>query len=79
MLKEFGKKNFTKALKDNALEIAKSEVETLDKYLRGDIYGYDINDGEDSCWGYYGIDEAIVEAKGIIDYKIKNKEALQTS
>lgn len=37
---------------------AKGEVETLDDYLTGEVYGFVIEDGEenhlDSCWGFYG-------------------------
>ncbi len=72
MLKEFNKKIFTKKLKEKALEIAKREVETLDSYICGNVYGFVINEYEDSCWGYYSIEDALDEAKSIIDYNIKN-------
>ena len=43
------------------------EVAEYDMYLRGDVYGYVIEDeqGEhvDSCWGFYGFDECLAEAK----------------
>jgi len=67
MIEEFGKKIFTKKLKKRALEIAKAEVETLDSYIRGDVYGYVIDDDGDACWGYYSIEDAMQEAKGIVD------------
>jgi len=69
MLKEFNKKIFTKKLKEKALEIAKNEVEILDSYISGNVYGYIINEYEYSCWGYYSIEDALNEAKTIIDYK----------
>ena len=74
MLEEFGKKLFTPKLKEKALEIAQNEVDTYDQYLRGDVYGYVIDDGDgDSCWGYYGdIKYAIEAAEETIDYMIKN-------
>jgi len=65
--KEYGKCNAFTIEKARKLLIA--EVETYDAYLRGDIYGYVVKvkcekcggfeETEDSCWGYYGIEEAI--------------------
>lgn len=44
-----------------------AEVETYDQYLTGDVYGYVIEseDGtvDDSCWGFFGLDHCIGEAK----------------
>lgn len=71
MLKEFNKKIFSKKLKERALEIAKYEVDTLDKFIRGEVYGYIIDEDGDSCWGYYSVEEAIKEAEGIIDTIVK--------
>jgi hypothetical protein len=67
MLKEFSAKRFTKFLKNKALKIAQGEVDTYDQYLRGEIYGYKIDDDGDSCWGYYGMDYCIEEAKAVVD------------
>ncbi|MFA6132583.1 MAG: hypothetical protein WC869_01050 [Phycisphaerae bacterium] len=40
----------------------KAEIETLDQYCRGDVYGFEVidEDGDvtDSCWGFYGHDWA---------------------
>lgn len=50
----------------------KSEVETYDQYLTGDVYGYVIEDKEgeelDSCWGFYGEEYCLEEAKSIADW-----------
>ena len=73
MIEEFGKKIFTKKLKERALEIAENEVTELDCYLRGEVYGYVIDEDGDSCWGYIGdIKYCIEEAKGVVDYMVKN-------
>jgi hypothetical protein len=72
MLSEFGGKIFTQKLKAKALEVAQHEVETLDMYLRNEIYGYIIDDDGDSCWGFYGEDEALIEAKREVKQMIKN-------
>jgi hypothetical protein len=67
MLQEFGAKKFTKSLKAKALKIAQGEVETYDQFLRGDVYGYQIDEDGDSCWGFYGQEECLSEAKSIVD------------
>lgn len=54
-------------------QILRSEVETYDYYLTGQVYGYTTS-VDDSCWGFYGDEgykNAIEEAKNIIDYSIK--------
>lgn len=75
MLEEFGKKIFTKGLKERAMKIAEGEVKTLDQWLQGDVYGYVVKKDDeeiDSCWGFYGQEDCIEEAKGIVDWEIKN-------
>jgi len=67
--KEYGWKLITKARKEKLTKYLEGEVETYDQYLRGDVYGYEVLDEngeqEDSCWGYYGLDSAIEEAKAM--------------
>lgn len=59
--------------------ILEGEIETYDNYLRGEVYGFVIEDsnGEhvDSCWGYYGDPKTsglLEEAKSVIDNEIKS-------
>jgi len=67
------------ALRKRVMEIAKSEIETYNMYFRGDIYGYRIEDENgdevDSCWSYYGTEDAITEAKSTVDYQTQKVEA----
>ena len=73
MIKEFGTKIFTPKLKKRALKIMEHEVSELDSYIKGEAYGYVIDEDGDSCWGYIGdIKYCIEEAKGVIDYIVKN-------
>lgn len=72
--KVYGKGRVDKKLERNqALTILKGEVETYDQYLRGEAYGYIVEDpdGEhvDSCWGFYGYEysEHLPEIKALID------------
>lgn len=78
-LKEYGKKRITPAIKEKAEKVLDGEVETYDQYLRGDVYGYKVykvstcDEGHnheeemDSCWGFYGLTEAINEATAVVN------------
>lgn len=71
-------KKITKAVLAKAEAGLRSEVETYDKYLTGDVVGYEVEDADgeqiDSCYGYYSQDDAIAEAKGIIDYEVEKRQ-----
>lgn len=71
MLEEFGGRKFTQSLKVRALKIAEAEVQTYDQFLRGEVYGYQIDEDGDSCWGYYGLDDCLGEAKSSVDWLVK--------
>jgi len=85
LLKEYG--NLTDDTIVKATECVLSEVETYSKYLAGDVYGYFINPiveaspiiCNDSCCGFYDIDDLLNDAKSIIDYSIQEykKERLK--
>lgn len=65
----FSVKRVTQEKIDRAIQIAEGEVETLSTYIRGDVYGFVIEDenGEhiDSCYGFYGDN---FETNGLKDY-----------
>lgn len=60
-IKEWGKKILTKKARDAAVKCMQAEIETLDQYLTGQVYGYIVYDAEgddvDSCWGFFGEEE----------------------
>lgn len=58
-------------LSNKAREAAKSLTETWNQYLSGDVYGYVV--GEDSCWGFYGYDYCVEEARRIVDWQIEQE------
>lgn len=65
---EYGVKRLTKAVRERALGVLRSEVEVYDRYLTGAVNGYVVKDGsgeiKDSCWGFYGDPEEVMkEAK----------------
>ncbi len=72
MLEEFSSKRFTPKLKEKAEQIAQGEVDTFDSFLRGEVYGYIIDDDGDSCWGYYSIEDAMSDAEDTIDYTVED-------
>jgi len=62
----------------------KGEVKTYDQFLTGDIYGFKIqkvkncnccgqDDSEeiDSCWGFYGKEDCLAEAKAIVKARLE--------
>jgi hypothetical protein len=80
---EYSVKRISPKLYDKVLEVLKGEVSTYDDYLRGDVYGYVVEDqaGErlDSCWGFYGFEYCMQEAKSMADWHAEEqaKEAAQ--
>lgn len=54
-----------KTAEDRALEILEGEVETMDHYLNGEVYGYVVEnscgDETDSCWGFYDDPEHVAK------------------
>lgn len=70
IIENWGKKNWTDKLRARAYEVAKQDIETFNQYLAGEVYCYSVDDYEDSCSGYYSIEDAMAEAKGIVDWKV---------
>lgn len=73
--KEYQWKVITKKRKKQILEVLKGEVETFNQYINGEVYGYTITKEDeevDSCWGYFGYDYCLEEAKNISDYFAKS-------
>jgi hypothetical protein len=58
--KNFNVKRVTQTLIDKANEILEAEIETLNHYISGSVYGFIVRDEkeniEDSCYGFYGDD-----------------------
>lgn len=58
---------FTDTSKTPIEDMIRQDVAEYDQYLKGDIYGYVIEnaDGDDldSCWGFYGLENVRGEAK----------------
>ena len=79
-MKEFGWDSLDEEKIQRIKDIMVSDVQVYDDYIRGDVYGYKIENAEgeeiDSCWGYYGYDHEtsglMESAKGAIDYHIES-------
>lgn len=61
-------KRWSEKRREKAREWLEAEIELFDQYIRGDVYGFIVEeDGEeiDSCWGFYGEDP---RTNGMSDY-----------
>lgn len=56
--------------------VLRQEIAVYDQYLRGDVYGYVVADGtedEESCWGFYGMEDVESEAKAIAESVVSER------
>jgi hypothetical protein len=64
-------KKVTKKVIERVLKALESEVETYDRYLRGEVFGFQIEKNDeivDSCWGFIGEQEEVIQrAKEEVD------------
>ena len=69
--KEYNIKRVTSKIKDKVEKLLIAEVDTYDKYLTGEVFGFIIEKNgevEDSCYGFYDTPENIItECKSTID------------
>lgn len=93
VLKNYGGKRLTAALRERAVLLLKGEVETYDQFLSGDVWGWAVYETDeecdcepdeecnctrgathvDSCWGCYGVAEALSEGQAHLGWLEKNK------
>lgn len=62
--------------KQRAENYMKAELEEYDNYLTGQVYGYEVEETGDSCWGFNGYwrDSGLLEeAQSAIDWNVKQK------
>lgn len=69
LLEEYGGKRLTAKMIERATKVLEGEIETLDQYIKGEVYGFiqkdlDTKEEQNSCWGFYG-DE---DTNGIFDH-----------
>lgn len=63
--------------KEKAREVATGLIEEWNECLSGNVYGYDIEELGESCWGYYGDPEesgCISNAKAIVDHHLEHNK-----
>jgi len=69
---EYGVKRISPKLREAVEKRLEGEVKDYSDYLSGDVYGYVVEDAAgndlDSCWGYYGFDYCVQEAKSMADW-----------
>ena len=80
---EFSIKRCGQRITERCDVLLQGEVETYDKYLRGEVYGYKVfkvTDGveeeTDSCWGFYDEDDCMNDGMGIVNWNINNEQVL---
>jgi hypothetical protein len=65
---EYSVKRITKKEIEKGTRVLLAEVDTYDKYIMGEVYGYTLLDEngniEDSCFGFFGSD---IKTNGILD------------
>ena len=84
MSREDAKKEYGGTPEDQIEELVlknmEAEIEILDKYYRGEVYGFtttDENENEiEMTGGYYGVDDALSEAKYTIDAHLEAQKVL---
>lgn len=68
----WGVKRISKKLLGKITEALEYEVKVYDQYLTGDVWGYvvETEDGEhvDSCWGFFGEEEARSEGESALKW-----------
>lgn len=67
---EFNVKRLNKTIIDKAKKIMQNEVKAYDQYLTGEIYYFNIIGIDESGYGWYDKDDAIEEAKSVIDFRL---------
>jgi hypothetical protein len=80
---EFSIKRCGQRITERCNVLLDGEVETYDRYLRGEVYGYrvfKVTDGveeeTDSCWGFYDEDDCMNDGMGIVNWNINNEQVL---
>lgn len=57
---------------DEIRQYLTNEITTYDQFITGDVYGFKISDKHgdevESCWGFFGSDTALTEAKSVVDW-----------
>lgn len=67
-------KRISKKIRYHSERVLNAEINIYDQFLRGDVYGYSIEELNDSCWGFYGYDCCLQEAKSIVDWHIEKQK-----
>jgi len=77
VLREFGWRRVSKKRREKVMEVLRAEVKAYDRYLSGDVWGFIVEKDEDhvdSCWGFYGQEEALEEARGVVDWETETRK-----
>lgn len=80
--KQWGWKKLTQRRREEVCSLLRAEVSEYDKYLRGEVYGFEVTDSEgnhvDSCWGFLGTPEEsglLEQAREAADYAAERRDS----
>jgi len=69
--KEYGVRHITRKTIETVKNVLKAEIKEFGCYMNGEVFGYVLEDekGDElgSCWGYYGEEYCLEEAKAAAD------------
>lgn len=74
--KEYNVRRISAKTLKKAISVLESEVKMYSQFLQGDVWGYLVEKGDefvDGCWGFYGHDYCLSEAKNIVDHLVEGK------
>lgn len=72
----YGWKRITRKRYAQLLECVQQEINVYQLYASGQVYGYDIPNYDESCYGFFGYDTALESAKYDIDYHLDRKNVI---
>jgi hypothetical protein len=72
-MKEYSVRRITPKIKETIEKVLKGEIETLEQWINGEVYRYNIPELNDSCWGFYGYEYLKDEVHGIIDRHLQRQ------
>lgn len=66
-------KRISSKLRETVTKCLEGEVQTYDQYLRGDVWGYVVENEAGDClhstWGFFGVEEAMAEGCDALDWE----------
>jgi len=72
----YGVKRVTKALREQIADVVAHEIDTYSAWCNGNVYGWRLADGDDACYGFYSVEDAIEDATSALDAEYSANRAI---